>query len=251
MALSTKEIQQIQKFLKTNFSEDIKDKNLIISIQKLLSEYKDIYEDITEFKEVSRDEYKIIVSDDNEYIITTEKNAEQYAYDSARAIVKEMGLKGFSEDYAWYVVNNFCDEDDLERIVRESIESDIENEYDRDDMIEYLLDELEERISSFDRSEYEDEDGNIKEDISIDDILREYKDELIEDRLTDRNFIDYLIDIYGKGKSLLKFIENNVNINWDDVIEDMIETDGLGHFLSSYDGKLHYLEGKYVGWREN
>lgn len=251
MALSTKEIQQIQKFLKTNFNEDIKDKNLIISIQKLLSEYKDSYEDITEFKEVSKDEYKIIVDDDNEYTITTEENAEQYAYDIARANVKDMGLEGFFEDYRWHIIYKFCDQDDLERIVRESIESDIENEYDSDDMIEYLLDELEERISSFDRSEYEDEDGNIKEDISIDDILREYKDELIEDRLTDRNFIDYLIDIYGEGKSLLKFIEDNVNIHWNDVIEDMIGINGLGHFLSSYDGELHYLEGKYVGWREN
>ena len=251
MALSTKEIQKIQEFLKTNFDEDITDKNLIISIQKLLSEYKDIYEDITEFKEVSRDEYKIIVSDDNEYIITTEKNAEQYAYDRARATVEELGLESFSIDYVWHVIYNFCDEDDLERIVRESIESDIENEYNDDDMIEDLLDELEERISSFDRSEYEDEEGNIKEDLSIDDILKDYRDELIENRLTDQSFIDYLIDIYGEGKSLLKFIENNVNINWDDVIEDMIETDGLGHFLSSYDGELHYLEGKYVGWREN
>jgi len=251
MALSTKEIQKIQKFLKTNFDEDITDKNLIISIQKLLSEYKDIYEDITKFDKVSRDEYKIIVSDDNEYTITTEENAEQYAYDIARANVKEMGLESFSKDYVWHVVYNFCDEDDLERIVRESIESDIENEYDDDGMIEDLLDELEERISSFDRSEYEDEEGNIKEDLSIDDILKDYRDELIEDRLTDKNFIDYLIDIYGEGKSLLKFIENNVNINWDDVIEDMIETDGLGNFLSSYDGELHYLEGKYVGWREN
>ena len=251
MALSTKEIQKIQKFLKTNFDEDITDKNLIISIQKLLSEYKDIYEDITEFKEVSRDEYKIIVSDDNEYIITTEKNAEQYAYDIARSTVKDMGLESFSEDYVWHVVYNFCDEDDLERIVRESIESDIENEYNDDDMIEDLLDELEERISSFDRSEYEDEEGNIKEDLSIDDILKDYRDELIEDRLNDKSFIDYLIDIYGEGKSLLKFIENNVNINWDDVIEDMIKTDGLGHFLSSYDGELHYLDGKYVGWRES
>jgi len=251
MALSTKEIQKIQKFLKTNFDEDITDKNLIISIQKLLSEYKDIYEDITEFKEVSRDEYKIIVSDDNEYIITTEKNAEQYAYDIARSTVKDMGLESFSEDYVWHVVYNFCDEDDLERIVRESIESDIEDEYNDDDMIEDLLDELEERISSFDRSEYEDEEGNIKEDLSIDDILKDYRDELIEDRLNDKSFIDYLIDIYGEGKSLLKFIENNVNINWDDVIEDMIKTDGLGHFLSSYDGELHYLDGKYVGWRES
>jgi len=251
MALSTKEIQKIQKFLKTNFDEDITDKNLIISIQKLLSEYKDIYEDITEFKEVSRDEYKIIVSDDSEYIITTEKNAEQYAYDIARSTVKDMGLESFSEDYVWHIVYNFCDEDDLERIVRESIESDIEDEYNDDDMIEDLLDELEERISSFDRSKYEDEEGNIKEDLSIDDILKDYRDELIEDRLNDQSFIDYLIDIYGEGKSLLKFIENNVNINWDDVIEDMIETDGLGHFLSSYDGELHYLDGKYVGWREN
>ena len=251
MALSTKEIQKIQEFLKTNFDEDITDKNLIISIQKLLSEYKDIYEDITEFKEVSRDEYKIIVSDDNEYIITTEKNAEQYAYDRARATVEELGLESFSEDYVWHIVYNFCDEDDLERIVRESIESDIEDEYNDDDRIEDLLDELEERISSFDRSKYEDEEGNIKEDLSIDDILKDYRDELIEDRLNDQSFIDYLIDIYGEGKSLLKFIENNVNINWDDVIEDMIETDGLGHYLSSYDGELHYLEGKYVGWREN
>ena len=251
MAISSKEIQKIQKFLKTNFDEDITDKNLIISIQKLLSEYKDIYEDITKFDEVSRDEYKIIVYDDNEYIITTEKNAEQYAYDIARSTVKDMGLESFSEDYVWHVVYNFCDEDDLERIVRESIESDIENEYNDDDMIEDLLDELEERISSFDRSEYEDEEGNIKEDLSIDDILKDYRDELIEDRLNDQNFIDYLIDIYGEGKSLLKFIENNVNINWDDVIEDMIKTDGLGHFLSSYDGELHYLDGKYVGWRES
>ena len=85
----------------------------------------------------------------------------------------------------------------------------------------------------------------------IDDILKDYRDELIEDRVTDQNFIDYLIDIYGEGKNLLEFIENNVNINWDDVIEDMIETDGLGHFLSSYDGELHYLDGKYVGWRES
>ncbi len=251
MALSTKEIQKIQKFLKTNFDEDITDKNLIISIQKLLSEYKDIYEDITEFKEVSRDEYKIVVYDDNEYIITTEKNAEQYAYDIARSTVKDMGLESFSEDYVWHIVYNFCDQDDLERIVRDCIESDIEVEYDDDDRIEDLLDELEERISSFDRSKYEDEEGNIKEDLSIDDILKDYRDELIEDRLNDQSFIDYLIDIYGEGKSLLKFIENNVNINWDDVIEDMIETDGLGHFLSSYDGELHYLDGKYVGWREN
>lgn len=96
----------------------------------------------------------------------------------------------------------------------------------------------------FERPE-EDEDGNLPEPTrgQIEELAQKQAEEELRDPMR------YLEDIYG-DEAAAKAIEI-AGIDVDAAAEDAVDTDGAGHFLSSYDGETHETDSGLVYWRTN
>ena len=189
-----------------------------------------------------------------EYAVGVDEAADEAALERTRSLIDDIGYEGFNpsfmewhvdgdrvadyaEDWFWDDMSeapeDYLDDDDreltqhskdeIEKINEEigRLQEDLE-ELDSDVEIEVTqdrIDELEER----------------KEDIKMDDDNYEYtqdaKDEYVERRMDEvRNDpVGFLRD-FGMEESIKDFIDE------DEFIDGVIESDGRGHTLSSYDG---------------
>ncbi|HTQ43917.1 MAG TPA: hypothetical protein VMI75_14245 [Polyangiaceae bacterium] len=120
--------------------------------------------------------------------------------------------------------------------------------------IEDLTDEAERRPDDFWRAyegegfdaPEEDEEGERREPTSSE--IEELAEKLAEEQLKDP--IAWLEDIYGREDAIKKAIEI-AGIDIDAAAEEAVDTDGPGHFLSSYDGQTHETPAGLVYWRHN
>ena len=189
-----------------------------------------------------------------EYAVGNDEAADEAAIERTRSLIDDIGYEGFNptffeyyvdgdrvadyaEDWFWDDVSeapeDYLDDDDreltqhskdeIEKINEEigRLQEDLE-ELDSDVEIEVTqdrIDELEER----------------KEDIKMDDDNYEYtedaKDEYVERRMDEVRYdpVGFLRD-FGMEESIKDFIDE------DEFIDGVVESDGRGHTLSSYDG---------------
>lgn len=91
-----------------------------------------------------------------------------------------------------------------------------------------------------------DEHGDARDPTSSE--VEELAGKQTEDQLKDP--MEYLEDIYGKEDAVKQAIRI-AGIDIDAAAEDAVDTDGAGHFLSSYDGETHETDGGLVYWRHN
>jgi len=193
--------------------------------------------------------------DGAEYAVGDDNAADEAAYERTKSLIDDIGYEGFSESFMeWYIdgdaVADYM-EDWFYDDVRESPEDYLDEEDDRqltDDAetilfgIEEELGELQEQLEEAENDTEEEEILDRieslevdKEGISEDDDNWEYTedamDEYVEKRMQDvrDDPYSYLVD-HGMENSVSDFI------NEDDFIEGVIEQDGRGHTLSSYDG---------------
>jgi hypothetical protein len=82
------------------------------------------------------------------------------------------------------------------------------------------------------------------DDSDIEQLAQSYTDEQLKDPLS------YLEDIYGREDAVKKAIEI-AGIDEDAAAEEAVDTDGAGHFLSSYDGNMETTDAGLVYWRVN
>lgn len=106
--------------------------------------------------------------------------------------------------------------------------------------------DLPEDVYEEDEDEEEDEHGDARDPTSSE--VEELAGKQTEDQLKDP--MDYLEDIYGKEDAVKQAIRI-AGIDIDAAAEDAVDTDGAGHFLSSYDGETHETDGGLVYWRHN
>lgn len=102
-----------------------------------------------------------------------------------------------------------------------------------------------------DIDDFIDEDGDIKEDTlyrAVMDQIDDFVDTEISDRLRDP--VGYLIDMLGEKDGMEQAIKI-AGIDIDAAARDAVATDGIGHFLGSYDGNIYDLPGGGVYWRHN
>jgi len=64
------------------------------------------------------------------------------------------------------------------------------------------------------------------------------------------NGLDYFISNFGEEETMKMVIDNNL-IDIDEASKDAVQTDGIGHFLSYYDGETLYLKDDCVAYRVN
>jgi len=189
-----------------------------------------------------------------EYAVGDDEAADEAATERTRSLIDDIGYEGFSpsfmewhvdgdqvadyaEDWFWDDMSDspedYLDDDDRE------LSKEAENNIDLlDEMIGEFQSDLEETDNQMDEEELLSKIEELeieKQDISDDDDNYEYteeaKDNYVERRKNEvkDDPVGFLRD-FGMEESIKDFI------NEDDFIEAVIESDGRGHTLSSYDG---------------
>ena len=189
-----------------------------------------------------------------EYAVGDDEAADEAATERTRSLIDDIGYEGFSpsfmewhvdgdqvadyaEDWFWDDMSDspedYLDDDDRELTQHSTDEIEKINEE-----IGHLQEDLEELDSEVEREVAQDridELEELKDEIEMDDDSYEYTEEAKENYVERRKDevkedpVGFLRD-FGMEESIKDFI------NEDDFIEAVIEADGRGHTLSSYDG---------------
>ena len=176
----------------------------------------------------------------------------------------------------------FKSEDDAELTAEDEVREDMEDmpeNFNQDFIINYIdggdffedsLNEMNrsyaEAIASESDSKYANrliaemvDNGLLDEDDALSDNADELAEEHIEDLvnlLTEEQMnqgnkgFDYFVDNFGQEETMKMVIKNNL-IDIYKASKDAVQTDGIAHFLSRYDGETLYLSDGYVAYRNN
>lgn len=177
-------------------------------------------------------------------VFQTEEDAEETAIEQVREDLEEYP-ENFNQDW---LMNYIDGRDFFEESIREMTNGyaeDIKSESDKRyanrliaEMVEWGIMDEEEALS-----------GNAEE------LADYYQDDFVnvltEDKMNEGNDgLDYFINNFGEEETYKMVNENNL-INIDKASEDAVNVDGIGHFLSSYDGETLYLSNDCVAYRTN
>jgi hypothetical protein len=81
--------------------------------------------------------------------------------------------------------------------------------------------------------------------------MQDFVNVMTESQLDEGNDgLDYFISNFGEEETYKMAIKNNL-IDIDEASKDAVNIDGIGHFLSSYDGETLYLSNDCVAYRTN
>ena len=184
-------------------------------------------------------------NDMEEYrVFKSEDDAELTAEDEVREDMEE-SPENFNQDFIINYIDggNFFEDslDEMNRSYAEDIASESDKKYANRLIAEMV------------------ENGLLDED----DALSDNGDELAEERIEDlvnlmteeqmnqgNKGFDYFVDNFGQEETMQMVIKNNL-IDIYKASKDAVQTDGIGHFLSSYDGETLYLSDGYVAYRNN
>lgn len=198
---------------------------------KALAKYLDISED-----EISEgyDENHFETEDGEEYIVCDYDTAKELAEEDIKELYDEMGLDAFSENYQDYILDNCVDESWFDDALREEADY----IYSEDNMSD---DEI-----------YDEAKGNglvddVEEDDADIDDLRE--------QLADSYYGNWSDDPIGWYKdnfddeSFKHIVKENDLVDVDGVARDCILSDGIAHFIATYDGNEIELEDDLYAYR--
>ena len=183
------------------------------------------------------------------------------SYDAVESLIDDICYEGFNKSFAM----NHIDTDAVVDYAEETYEDDVRNNPDAyfDDSERQLSDEQEEKIdilkmrisqtqkliSNFEEQYDGENDESIEEKIDeLTDMIAEYEDEIEEiNDSPEGEFPDDLID--DKVQDLVSDVRrdpewfmNDFGLEWseyidkDEFIKAVIDTDGYGHTINSYDG---------------
>jgi len=238
----------------------------------------DVYNIIPTGAYYDTQEFEVIDSPEVEgrtYAVGDEDEMESSARDYVVQLIDDMGYEGFSKGF----ISNHIDEDavmayaeDLyEQDVRESPESYIDESErllskEQEEEIQILKDKISNIESLIDRLDShmdEENEDEIQERIDeLNENIQEMNDEITE--IEDNPYGDYPEDeieaaIESRVRDVKYDVENFMNefgldienyIDKDSLVQDVVDTDGYGHTLNSYDGtadetyvqdKLYYV----------
>lgn len=260
------EIERLQE--EYDNSDDVRT-DLLNQIEELEDElndyedYIDVYNIIPTGRFYDTTEFEVIDSpvDDNRYAVGTESEMQSSAEEYIENLIDDIGYEGFNAGFA----RGYLDTDKIVDYARDVYENDVRDNPDsyldesermlsdsQEEQIEILKDRITKVQATIERFESQmdgDNDDWIQE--KIDDLqerIEEYESEIEDIEMDpDGEFPDDLID--EKVDELIKDVEydpesflSEYGLNWDefvdkdDFIQGVIDADGYGHTLNSYDG---------------
>ena len=208
----------MDKELLVKVLEEINDSDM--EMEKIIALFNEL--NVGEIEEIIINGYDEIEVDGATYKILTDEEADEEFKSCQEGIFDDMGLSGYSESFQYWIKYNALDKDYFDDIVKESMESYIEDiEYDGEDR---LLEEMKD-------AEVETEE--------------EYLDYLIDNA---GDSIEYVIDNYGYDYLDTLLNHNPWIIDLDAVIEEIKSWDGRG-CIAYYDGEELELDDGYFAYR--
>lgn len=195
--------------------------NLEINIDAIESEIDELTDDIEE-----NDIYGVLYEQqwthyglrefetpNADYAVGTEEESEEAAREYLTQYIDDNGVDGFS---SWVVESNI----DKDKLIEDLIEA--QKEYYEDD-VRYDL------SSYFDEYDEDDEETHPSEE-EIDELIQNLAQERAEDIANDPN------ELSAYGYDVRDYVD------MDGVVADVINSDGIGHTLSMYDGQEHNVQ---------
>ena len=189
-----------------------------------------------------------------EYAVGLDEAADEAAIERTRSLIDDIGYEGFNPGFMEYYVDGdrvadyaedwFWDDmseapedylDDDDRELTQHSKDEIEKINEEIGRLQEDLEELDSDVEIEVTQDRIDELEERKEDIKMDDDNYEYtedaKDEYVERRMDEVRYdpVGFLRD-FGMEESVKDFIDE------DEFIDGVVEQDGRGHTLSSYDG---------------
>ena len=80
--------------------------------------------------------------------------------------------------------------------------------------------------------------------------MKMVKEALVDKLVESDDAYSFLESMFGNGPELSKFLEHNNLLDYDGVAEDMVDTDGIEHFVAYYDGKEHELDNNLYAYHQ-
>lgn len=244
---------------KEGLAEDIADPDLENDevqygnhIREELANYFDC--DIEDVEQLDDHRFSVGV---HEYWVGTEEEAREAAVDYAYQALEEMGLEALSDSYREYVLNDdrFFDYDTVRGWMEESNRAyaeDIENESDME-FGNRLISEMYDCEVLTDADFEEDEDGYVDHLTLKPEVESKFYnkiDEFVAYLGEQEDPVEWLQSMYSSS-DLLRVVEDNNLLDVQAVAEDCVDTDGVAHFLASYDGNEIELRDDLFAYKQN
>jgi hypothetical protein len=233
-----------------------------MSIEEMLDEYStyiDVYNCIPEGEHYNMTQFSLVggngsIVPDNIFACSSYDVAYRAAKEYVEQLLDDAGLEAFNPGFVY----GFIDKDVAKEYMRDFWSEDVYNSPEAylDDSDRELSHSQEKQISELERewealnqedSETEDEDRLQEIADRIDEIRDEideikenpegdYDESALENKINEftqqyNNIQDFYIDMFGDG-DFTGFLIRNRMINMDELIEDAVDTDGIGHSLN-------------------
>jgi hypothetical protein len=177
-------------------------------------------------------------------VFKTEDDAEEVAVEQVREDLEE-NPEYFNQEWLMNYIDgrNFFEEslNEMNLVYAEDIKSENDKVYANRliaEMVENGIMDEEDALS-----------GNAEE--LADYYMQDFVNLMTEEQLNEGNDgLDYFISNFGEEETYRMVRDNNL-IDIDEASKDAVNVDGIGHFLSSYDGETLYLSDDYVAYRIN
>jgi hypothetical protein len=225
----------------------------------------DVYNVVPTGTHYDMTEFEIIDSDveGRRYAVGTQGEVDTSAYDYVEGLIDDIGYDGFNQGFARGYIDGEAVASYAEDVYNDDVRDNPDSYFDdserqlsseQDEKIEILDSRIEQTEELIERLENEmtgDDDSDIEEQIDeLNDKITEYKDEIEEieadpegefpDDLIDEKVSDLVSDVRNDPEEFME----TFGLNWEDYIDKdefiqgVIDSDGYGSCLSSYDGDV-------------
>lgn len=199
--------------------------------------------------------------DGAEYYVLEDDEADEMAKELAKSLLDDMGLEGMSESFKSYIYENFVNTNWFDDAMEESHSNyayDIKSEdASSDEYVNRLHEEMVEK-GVMDDPEWPDESDFEDDEDGYETARDEYRDKLeseVEDNIDD--FVKAMSDDYDNGldywrqnfgsEEIAEIVNKNNLVDYDEVAEYIVQQDGRGPSIASYDSDEHYIKITYRG----
>lgn len=176
-------------------------------------------------------------ADGGEYVVYDDSEADQAAIDSVKSLIDDIGIGGFNINIEDFVEQDWFVEamDESARSYAEDIKSEGATGY-----VNRLHAEMVERgIMEEPEEDYDEAQLESEVEDNFEAFIESYNDDYGSDG------IKWFIDNFGEDE-FNNVVKNNGLIDEDAVAQYVIDVDGRGHVLNSYDGSEEESNGYYI-----